>query len=68
MMWITWMTRKAVQQNSTRQPDGVNKEGGLRMDMRGSCKTTGDARQRWHGKRQRDNQPANRGKWEERHE
>jgi len=50
------------QQDVTQQPAGANKEGGSRMDARGGCATKGDARRRMRYNRQRDNQPANRGK------
>ena len=39
--------------------------GGSRMDARGGCAMKGDARRRRRYNRQRDNQPANRGKREE---
>jgi len=47
------------------QPAGANEEGGSRMDARGGRATKGDARRRRRYKRQRDKQPANRGKQEE---
>jgi hypothetical protein len=52
----------------SQQPAGADEEGGSRMDARDGCATKGDARQRRRDKRQRDNQPANRGKWEEMHQ
>ena len=53
------------QQDVTQQPAGMNKEGGSRMDARVGCAMKGDARRRRRYNRQRDNQPANRGKREE---
>ena len=66
MTGMTWMTRKAVGRYSTQQPASANKEGGLKMDLKGGCTRTDDARWRRREKRPRNNQPANRSKWEKR--
>jgi hypothetical protein len=59
---------EAVRRDATRQPAGMNKEEGLRMDACGGCPTKCDARQRHATKGDATTSRRTRGKREERHQ